>query len=222
VTEYTENLDAEFIEAPEAGPEIPDHYDEPDATFVKDQYRSPVAKKYEKTVKNSINTLIRFTTQQESTIADAAALIMYGPNFAEKAGDFAAVNKTVRKSIDLITGGTENPGLAFGLVAGTLLLQLYRNHEDALRPTAAIASIKESRKAWKQRPAKRVKIPFTNRYFEIRFQWKLFKLEAVTNEPADLTAHVFTNPEILASLEKAGITLPFVVQSANGSSQSPR
>jgi len=217
---YAENLDAEFIETPEAGTEIPEDYDVPDPGFVKEQYRGPVAKKYEKTVKDTLNTLLRLTVQRESTIPDAAAIIMYGPEFAEKAGDLAAVNKRFRRGIDLITGGTDNPVLAFALAATPLILQVWRNHEQALSPSAAIESIKESRKAAKQRPGKRVRIPFTKRHLEIRLQWKLFKLEQITNEPNALAAHVFTNPEILASLQKAGINLPFTVVNPNGANST--
>jgi len=214
---FEESLNAKFLGEGEPEPEVIEtEYDQPDGNFVGAKWRSPVAKKYEKKSKDILNVLFRLAIQRESTIPDAAAIIMYGPDLAEKAGDYAAVNRNFRRGIDMVTGGTENPALAFALAAAPLALQAYRNHQEYLSPSAAIATVRENRKAAKQRPAKRLKIPFTGRYIEFRFQWKLFKIEAVTNDPQALAVHVFTNPEILQSLEKAGITLPFEMGSPNG------
>jgi hypothetical protein len=199
-----EELVGEFINAP-GDSEKPEDYDQPDSEFVQKNYRGPVAKKYEKRVKSVLNVVFRQSIARESTVPDAAAILMYGPQFCEKAGDLANHDPRVRRGIDMLMEGSENPYLAFGLAATPLILQLWRNHEDQLNPKGAVSAIRQSRAKAKEREPKRLKIPFTKRHIEFRFKLQMPAIRNLTNEPTALALHVFSNPEILLAMQKAGI-----------------
>jgi hypothetical protein len=204
-----EEVTGEILDEPPAGgagnsQEEPE-YDQPEASFVGTNYRGPVAKKYEKKVKNIFNVLFRQAVAHETFVPDAAAILMYGPDFAQKAGDMANKDPRVRRAIDMLTEGSDNVYLAFGLASAPLILQLWRNHEEALNPKGAVEAIKKSRARAKEREPRRVKIPFTRRYVEFRFKLQLPSVRNFTNDPRALSVHVFSNPDIIAAMHKAGI-----------------
>lgn len=203
-----EELTAEFIgESPdldEAAESVKDEeYTEPDSGFIDKTYRPPLARSYEKKIRKILNGVMRLTVQKESTLADGAALIMYAPQVAEKTGDLAAADKRVRRGIDWITEGTENPYLAFAFATMPLVMQLYRNHQDQLAPSAIVQTVKSARAEAKDRPGRTFRIPFTKRTITIRFRFQ--GVENLTDEPAKLVAYVFDNPNIQEALAKAEI-----------------
>jgi hypothetical protein len=200
-----EELTGEFVGLGDVPPPGDEEYDQPRSDFVSSNYRGPVAKKYEKKVKTVLNVVFRQTVARESTVPDAAAILMYGPQFAEKAGDLANKDPRARRAIDMLTEGSDNVYLAFGIAAVPLVLQLWRNHEEILNPKGAVEAVRESRKRAKEREPKRIRIPFTKRQIEFRFQFKLPSLRNLTNEPDALAAHVFSNPDIILAMQKAGI-----------------
>src|SRR6516162_143891 len=180
-------------------------YDEPDEGFVQPSVRGRTAKTYEKKIKTVMNAIFRQTVAHQATVPDAATILMHGPDFAEKWGDLAEHDKRVRRGIDMILDGTENPYIAVVIPTAALLLQLYRNHEDALSPSGAVEAIKKSRARVKEREPKRVRIPFTKRYLEFRWKLNMPAVRNMTNEPQQLAAYVFNNPAVIASMQKAGI-----------------
>jgi len=209
-----EELSGEFLsgppeEMPEPGDGVPpregEEYDRPEPGFVAGNYRNPVARRYEKKVKAILNVVFRQTVANESTVPDAAAILMYGPQFCEKAGDLANHDPRARKAIDMITEGSENPYLAFALAAMPLALQVYRNHEQSLNPKGVVEGVRKRRETAKQRDARRIKIPFTKRYISFRWQLTLPSVHNLTNEPRALVSHVFSDPNILLAMQKAGI-----------------
>lgn len=180
-------------------------YDEPATEFVQSVVRGRIAKQYEKKIKNVLNTLFRATVAHPSTVPDAAAIIMYGPTLAEKWGDLAEADKRVRKGIDMVLDGAENPYLSAALATAPLLLQAYRNHEEALSPSGAIQAVKQSRQRAKEREPKKIRIPFTKKHIEFRWKMSVPAVRNMTNEPDQLAAYVFNNPDIIAAMKKAGI-----------------
>jgi hypothetical protein len=182
-----------------------DEYDEPEPEFVQSTTRGRTAKQYEKKIKTVLNTIFRQTVAHQAAVPDAAAILMYGPAFAEKWGDLAETDKRVRRGIDMVLEGTENPYLAAAIATMPLVLQVYRNHEEALSPSGAVQAIKKSRAQAKEREPKRFRIPFTKKYLEFRFRLRVPAVQNMTNDPDQLAAYVFNNADIIEALKKAGI-----------------
>jgi hypothetical protein len=206
-------MNEEELIATDLGPDEPqpgaidDEYDKPNADFVtKGSRRNATALMYEKKSRKFLNSLFRQAVAHEATVPDAAAIIMYGPEFSEKLGDLAAVDPRVRRGIDMVTGGTENPYLAFAFAAAPFILQVYRNHESGLAPSAIVNQVKTSRAQAKERPVRQFRIPFTKRTIGIRFKLHFPLMANLTNDPDALSQYVFSQEAVLASLEKAGIT----------------
>ena len=204
MTTFFDELDD--LSPEEADEVIAGEYDTPDEQFVQATVRGRTAKSYEKKIKTVMNVLFRQTVAHRATVPDAATILMYGPNFAEKWGDLAEHDKRVRRGIDMLLDGTENPYLAAAMATAPLLLQVYRNHEDALSPSGAVEAIKKSRARVKEREPRRVRIPFTKRYLEFRWKLNVPAVKNLTNEPQQLASYVFSNPEILTAMQRAGIT----------------
>jgi hypothetical protein len=201
---------------------IDEEYDTPEASFVSTPVRGPVAKKYEKKIKSVLNVIFRQTVAHEAAVPDAAAILMYGPNFSEKWGDLAAHDARVRRGVDMILDGSENPYLAAAIATMPLLLQVYRNHEEALSPKGAVEAVRKSRAQAKQREPKRLRIPFTKRFIEFRFQLRVPAVRNMTNDPQQLAGYVFNNPDIIAAMKKAGIeTIGGVNLNGDASQRSP-
>lgn len=190
-----EPVDADPIvtEMPEAKPD--DTFDYPDSKFIPKQTRPSGAVKYERKTRALLNIAMRSTVESPQTVADAAAIIMYGPTLAEKMGNLAATDERVARGIDFITEGTENPYAAVAFATFPLVLQVLRNHEPQIE-------IKP----------RGIKIPFSKgKRLNFKFGVKLGKLRRITNDPEAFTKHVM-NPEILDALRKQGVN----VASVNG------
>lgn len=171
---------------------IPDDVSEPDQPhpeMTQKPKRSLRAKRYEKQVGAVLGAATRAAAEHPSTVPDAAALLYYGRNVAEKLGDLADADERVRKAIDVFSGGVENPyAAAFSSVA-ILGLQLIRNHEPVLEPEM-----------------RGIRIPFTKRVIKLRFGIKLGRVRALTHDPKELTRAAFT-PEVQAFLQRQGVRL---------------
>jgi hypothetical protein len=182
----------DFVEPPPLSDDMGrEDYTEPDADFLKNPRRKRHAVEYENKVKSTLMMGTRFLFDNPNTVPDAATLIMYGPNFSRAMGDWAAEEPWVRKSIDFIAGGANNPGAAAMAALIPMALQILRNHE----PVAEVVQ------------PKRIRIPFTKRYISIKFRIKLGKLRNLTNDPKAFTEHVLGNPQIRENLAKQGINL---------------
>ena len=192
-------------EAQRIAAEVEDQYDIPESEFVQSVTRGRIAKQYEKKIKTVLNTLFRQTVAHQAAVPDAAAILMYGPQFAEKWGDLAETDKRIRRGIDAIVEGAENPYIAAAMATMPLFLQIYRNHEEALSPKGAVEAIKQSRARAKERTPRRIRIPFTKRYMEFRFRFRLPAVQNMTNDPEQLAAYVFNNADIIEALKRAGI-----------------
>ena len=203
MTSFFDDLDD--LGEEEAAEVISGEYDTPDQEFVQVTPRGRTAKQYEKKIKTVMNVLFRQTVAHQATVPDAAAILMYGPGFSEKWGDLAEYDKKVRRGIDMILDNAEHPYFAAALATAPLLLQVYRNHEEALSPSGAVEAIRKSRANAKQREPRRIRIPFTKRYLEFRWKLNVPAVRNMTNEPQQLAAYVFNNPEIIESMRKAGI-----------------
>lgn len=211
-----EELADDFIgEIPEQ--ELPDgeQYDQPEPGFVTGSKRPPRALQYQRKTQRFLNVVMRSAAQHPSTVPDAAAIIMYGPDFCEKLGDLANHDARVRRGVDFIMEGAENPYLAFAIAALPMAAQVYRNHQEAMAPRAIVEGVKRGRAEAKSRPGRQIRIPFTKRTITVRFRLHFPSVENFSNEPAALTEYVFGDPNISAALKKAGIE----VASVNGNAQ---
>lgn len=213
-----EDLQTEFIQPGDPGPVPGEEYDQPSETFVKENRRPVRARRYEESTREILNVIFKEAVAHDATVPDAAAILMHGPKFCETLGDLADHDSKVRAALDWLDEGTSNPYLAFAVAALPFAAQVYRNHQDALAPQAIVETIRTSRAEAKQRPGREFKIPFTRRRITIRFRFHAPPIENWTNEPEALSHHVFTNPQILGGLEKAGITnlAPSIQQAMNG------
>jgi hypothetical protein len=212
-----EQMTDEFIgELPETA--VPEEYDEPEPGFVEPSRRPPRAKQYQKKAQRFLNVIMRSAVKHEETLPDAAAIIMYGPDFCEKLGDLANHDARVRRGVDFIMEGAENPYLAFAIAALPMAAQVYRNHQQEMAPRAIVESVRRGRAAAKDQPGRKIRIPFTKRTISVRFRIHFPSVENFSNEPAALTEFVFGDDKIRAALQKAGIE----VASLNGNAARAR
>lgn len=146
---------------------------------------------------------------------DAAAILSFGPPFADAGGQLADADKRAAKAIDVLTA-PGNPYVMFAMTTIPLISQLFRNHEQT------IAAIPETRRQARLRrkamaDARKVEKPrFTirmmGREWPIRFRTPQFGkvlsgFKANTRDPETLTLSVFTDPRVVKALEKQGIVL---------------
>jgi hypothetical protein len=160
--------------------------DDKDADFLKAPPRPRGAVTYEKKIKKSLFAWMHIAIHNPETAPDAAAIIKFGQDVAEKGGDLAATNKNFRKAVEFLDGGVSNPTIAFVAAAGVLALQILRNHE----PVAETP------------PKRHLRIPFTKRTIGLRFNIKLGRLRSATQDPPRLTHGIFSDPDVQAKLLK--------------------
>lgn len=153
--------------------------------------RSDRAIEYEKRVGGLLNGAMKGLAEKESTVPDAAAIILLGPAFASKLGDLADEDDKVRKALDFVTSGTGNPYIALAFAALPLAAQILRNHESDTPVKVA------------------VKVPFSKRRLQVPFKLKLKNpfLRGMTNEPNALANSVFSDPRIAEALTQQGVDL---------------
>ena len=125
---------------------------------------------------------MRATAGSEKTLPDAAALLMHGPIIASKTGDLADQDERVRKMVDMISSGTENPYIALAMAALPLAVQIVRNHETETPVRVGI------------------RIPFTKGKRSLNFPFKMRLknpvLRSATYSAPDITSMVFNNPAV--------------------------
>lgn len=159
-------------------------------TIVQDADDRPErAKEYEDKTAGILNYLMRACAVNEGSVADAAAFIEHGPAFASKAGDLAHRDERVRKTIDFLTQGTDNPYVALALAGLPLLMQVIRNHEtDTARPI-------------------QIRIPFTRKTWtpRVRITLRNGLLRSMTSQPRTLIDKIFSDPEIRNALISTGV-----------------
>jgi hypothetical protein len=144
--------------------------------------RTRRAVEYETKIAKLFSSIMRATAGSEKTLPDAAALLMHGPIIASKTGDLADQDDRVRRMVDMISSGTENPYLALAAAALPLAVQIVRNHETETPVRVGI------------------RIPFTRGKRSINFPFRLRLknpvLRSATYSANDITTMVFNNPAI--------------------------
>lgn len=170
-------------------------YDRPDSTVGAKRKRSTKAMHYEKKIGNLFNGAFRLLVSHPATVGDGAAIMMHGPEIAEKAGDLAAQNTQFARAIDMLTEGSENPYLNLLTAAAPLAIQMIRNHENA-KPADVFREIR---------------IPFIKKTFKLRFKFRLPKMPSpvrnLSHDPDTLTRHVFTDEAVAAMIKREGINV---------------
>ena len=147
---------------------------------------------------------------------DAAAILAYGPPFADAAGQLADQNEWAERAIDLLTSPS-SATLTFAIAASTFAFQLLRNHEDTLKELPNSRKNAKLRKRAMQEARKaeppRFTIRILGKEWPIRFRSRgsvkaMFgAFRAQTQDPTQLTYNVFTDPKVLSMLKKQGIVL---------------
>jgi hypothetical protein len=182
-TAWDDFLQSEPVEPPQE-PTV----DAPDPTLITGKPRSAKSKAYQRKMSGTLNTAFRLSATHPHTIADSAAILMYGPDLSSAIGDLAAENDRVARAVDMLSDTSDNAAAAVLMVAVPFLLQIARNHEPVLEPAQ-----------------RGIRIPFTKRRLRFKFGIRLGKLRNMTNDPKALTDYVYEDPNIKAALAKQGI-----------------
>lgn len=183
----TDNVYDDFLRADQPT------YDDPDSKLLQPKPRSPRARQYERKTRGLFAFAFKATCGQEATVADSAAILMYGPDLSARVGDLAAENAHVARAVDMLTDGTDNAAAALILTALPFVLQVVRNHE----PVVERDNGKRVR-TWR--------IPFTQRAIRFKVGFRLGKrMRNMTNDPDKLSDYVFSNPAVRDALDKQGI-----------------
>lgn len=154
--------------------------------------RTGRAQDYEEKISGLLSLAMRGLAGKPSTVPDAAAIIQHGPIIASKLGDLADQDANVRKAVDFITSGSENPYAALVFATLPLVAQIIRNHEteDLSRHV-------------------QVRIPFTKKTFRLPIKLRLKNpmLRNITQSPQMISAATFGDPEIAAALASQNINV---------------
>ena len=179
----------------------------PKSTVVSRTYRDKTYSVLKAATVGSINS---------GNMADAATFIHHGPSFGIAVGQLADADERARKAIDFLTSPS-NPYVVFLMTAIPLISQLVRNHEEAL--SAIPQNIKMGRRQRKAMRSAQKDVPprFTMHLFgrDIPVRWNprvkplafLKGFRSQTNDPGDLTNHVFEDPKLLKALADQGILI---------------
>lgn len=167
-------------------------YDKPDPKFIDDPKPPRKAVEYQNKVAGVLSTAYNLTAENQKTVADGAAILMYGDDFAEACGKYAAENEKAARIIDLLTEGTDNAALALIATAVPFTLQLIRNHEPTVETTT------------------RREIRMFGRVWRPKFSIRLKAARKFTRDPHDLVAYVYSDEEVLAHVAKKKLRIPGV------------
>lgn len=179
--------------------------DAPDYLTLIKKDKTATAKEYETKVQSILKEGIKFGLgmPEGRGLADVAAILAYGPDFAERAGELADFDERAKKALDIITA-PDNPWLMFALAALPFVAQVFRNHEGQIKARRDRPKLsKEERKA--QRAARpRAEFTVFKRKFRVPFRLKLQFgfLRSGTAEPGFLVNKVFSNEDVQKMLHK--------------------
>jgi hypothetical protein len=190
-------------------------FDAPDYTQIVKTVQTAKSREYAIKVKSVLKSGV-IGALNINDFPDAAAILAYGPGFADAAGQLAEASPRAERAIEIITSPS-NVYVTFALTALPFFAQIVRNHEPQLKELPNVRrNARLRRKAMSD--AKKAEPPrFTIRLFgkewPIRFRSRfkpskvlaLFKTQ--TQEPESLTINVFSDPKVIKALEKQGIRL---------------
>ena len=196
-------------------------FEAPDlAQFIK-LPKTRVARKYEQKIQAVLKAGLTASLNSDH-VPDAAAFLYHGPGIAAAGGTLADQDERTRKVIDLITT-PGNPAAMFLLAGTPFIAQLIRNHETELEQARDTArqrrkDARQRRRTGEPKPSKStprvsVTIPFIRKTvsvgFRVRFPVKriLSGFRSQTQPPDKLAYHVFSDPKVVAELQKQGIGL---------------
>ena len=167
--------------------------DMPKNVIVNGPNRTERAKNYEAKIDDLFFNVMKQLAGSPGTVPDAAVIIAYGNTVAAKTGDLADQDKHVRKAVDWITSGTDNPYMALGFAVLPMVAQIIRNHEMEAPLRVGL------------------RIPFTQRTFKVPFRIRLRNpfLRRFTQQGDEFTARVMTQPDIMRGLQSAGIDVAY-------------
>jgi hypothetical protein len=174
--------------------------------------QSRKAKEYTGKV-NSVLKSLTFASIQAGHFPDAAALLHYGPPWSHAVGQLADSDRRVAMAVDMVTS-PNSPLVMFAVTTIALAGQIARNHESQLKeiPNARkrASAIRKTRKQTeKESPPRftlrvlRWQIPIRMRTPKLGAMFAGFR--AQTQAPELLTVQVFSDPKLIAALEKQGI-----------------
>jgi len=185
--------------------------DAPDYLTLLKGRKSSTAKEYEIKVQSVLKEALKFRLGAGTVtgLADVAAILAMGPDFAERAGILADADERAKKVLDMLTA-PDNPWLMFAFAALPFIGQLFRNHEEQLK--AVPGGIKKTRaerkaeRAARPRPVihigkRAIKLPF-------RLSIHINFLRQNTYEPQILVNHVMNSDKVRKAIfDKYGVTI---------------
>jgi len=179
--------------------------DAPDYTSLIKPASTQRAKEYEQKVNSVLKEVLRYRLTP-SGLPDAAAILTYGPSFAQRAGQLADHDPNAAKVLDMLTA-PDSPWVMFVVAAIPFIGQVFRNHEAQIKAIPANArKTRAERKAERSaQPRAEFRIPGTKRTVKVPFRIRLplGVFRASTMEPVVLANHVFGNAEVRKHLTKA-------------------
>lgn len=167
-------------------------YDKPDAGYLNTPRKPRGAAAYEKKVTSILNTGIRLTVGREDMQADAAAMLMYGPEISKQMGLLAVHDAKIARALDWMDEGISNPYLAVIAALAPLVTQVIRNHEPVLEPKPREFTLPLGKKK------RTFKIPG-------KFGIKLGLIRNATHDPDAFRTAVLDDPAVLAKLKAMGL-----------------
>lgn len=196
----TEAQDIEWVAPPEetpgttryVGPQeldsdaVDEEPDRPDLDITKEKKQSRRAKAYTDQVGLMLGGFAKEALEHPNTVADGAALLYYTDKVAVAWGELADADERVRKGLDWIAGGVENPYLAAVMATLPLALQIVRNHEPEVETTGRVFKV-------------------FGKEFKFKFRIKMGRLRQLfTHDPDELVNAALT-PANVRTLEKNGV-----------------
>jgi hypothetical protein len=198
----------------------------PDYSTIIKGSRSATAREYETKVKSVLKSGA-LGALRKGNLPDSAAIFRHGPSLAAAVGDLAEVSEQTRRMVDLATA-PENPYVMLFIAGGTLLAQLFRNHQPEIQEVARtrramkkyrkehpeeFAEYERSAKEADKRKNVEIRLPLGRR-MSFRLGFKINPLKGIrfafrtqTRAPADLVTMVFSDKKLVAALKKQGIDI---------------
>ena len=194
-------------------PNWEDIFDAPDFTSLVKPASSRKAKAYETRVNSALKAGV-IGCINAGDFVDAAAILYHGPQFAAASGQYAATDERAERTLNMLTSPS-SPALLFLMTAAPLIGQLIRNHEDQVKEVPQTLRERRMRRkadktASETQPPRftmklgkfRVPVRFN---VKVRFSSLFNAVKTPTRDPRSLAEHVFSDPDLIAALQKQGI-----------------
>lgn len=205
-------------------PDLSSLFDAPDLSKFVKLPQTATAREYEQRMKALLKAGAIGAISAQN-LPDAATLLSHGPGFAAAAGQLAEADDRAKRVIDMLTTPASPWGM-FVVTAIPMICQLARNHEQQIQQMPANLRTRKERKAQKAtereaQPKVTVHLPFgksiklgVKAKFPIGRIFGVFRTQ--TKDPRLIAFEVFSDPKIVAELQKQGVSFQAAERNGNG------